>query len=984
MATLLKDTSLAQLAEKLQGSLHYDETYKKLYSTDASVYREAPTAVAYPKDKRDLQILIQFAEENKISLIPRTAGTSLGGQVVGQGIVVDVSKYFTEILEINPEEKWVKVQPGVIRDDLNRYLQPYGLMFAPETSTSNRAMIGGMVGNNSCGTYSIVYGSTRNHVLELEGFLSDGSLVKFGDLTERKFQEKLTAGGIEGDVYRHIYKLLNNDDIAENIRREFPKASIHRRNTGYAIDELLHLQPFNKEGQHFNFCQLLAGSEGTLAFTTEIKLNLEPLPPKNKVVLCAHFHNLEESLVAVVTAMKHQPSACELMDKIILDCTKENIEQRKNRFFVNGDPQAILCVEFWSEDAEDMNTKANALIKDLQDAGLGYHFPVVHGKDISRVWNLRKAGLGLLANIPGDKKAVAVIEDTAVDVNELPAYIGEFTEMMERFKQRSVYYAHAGAGELHLRPILDLKDPEDRKAFRAIAAESALLVKKYGGSLSGEHGDGRVRGEFIPLMIGEENYQILRQLKKVWDPKNIFNPGKITDTPPMDESLRYESGQVTKEFKTVMDFSKEGGILRAAEKCNGSGDCRKSPEAGGTMCPSYQATRNEKDTTRSRANILREYLTNSDKINAFDHQEIYEVLDLCLSCKGCTSECPSNVDIPSLKAEFLHQYYQSNGIPLRAQLFGNISKLNALGSLFPRMTNFMMTNKTVSALFKKSIGVAVQRQLPTLYKFTLQEWIEKNKARLQDISNPTGQVFFFVDEFTNYNDVTIGIKAIEVLYRLGYLVNFADHVESGRAALSKGLLPFAKECAISNVNTFATIIKDETPLIGIEPSAILTFRDEYPRLVHNHQKQDAQLISKNCMLFEEFLYNEFTAGRISQELFTSETKTIKIQGHCHQKSLSSTDFSAWALQLPKNYMVDIIPSGCCGMAGSFGYEAEHYDVSMKVGELVLFPAVRNASEDTIIAAPGTSCRHQIKDGTSKSAYHPAEILFDALLPIEKI
>lgn len=979
MATLLSDQSLAALANQLNGSLHYDETHRRLYATDASVYREMPLAVVYPKDKRDLQILIKFADEHRVPLIPRTAGTSLGGQVVGEGIIVDVSKHFNQILEVNTEERWARVQPGVIRDDLNRHLKSVGLMFAPETSTSNRAMIGGMMGNNSCGTYSIVYGTTREHVLEAEVFLSDGALVKFGQISERKFQEKLTEGGTEGDVYRHIYKLLNNDEIAENIRKEFPKSSIHRRNTGYAIDELLHLKPFQSDGKDFNFCKLLCGSEGTLALTTEIKVNLVPVPPAHKVVLCAHFDTLDESLRAVVLAMQYQPAACELMDKIILDCTKENIEQRKNRFFVHGDPEAILCVEFWSENAEDIDRQALALVEDFKKNGWGYNFPLVHGTDIPKVWNLRKAGLGSLANIPGDKKAVAVIEDTAVDVRELPEYISEFTAMMESFGQKSVYYAHAGAGELHLRPILDLKDKQDRKDFRAIATETAKLVKKYGGSLSGEHGDGRVRGEFIPLMIGEENYQLLRELKKVWDPKNIFNPGKITDTPPMDESLRYEEGQVTREFKTVMDFSKEGGILRAAEKCNGSGDCRKSPGAGGTLCPSYQATRDEKDTTRSRANILREYLTHSDKINAFDHEEIYQVLDLCLSCKGCTSECPSNVDMPSLKAEFLHQYYQSNGVPLRSQLFGNISKLNALGALVPGVTNFMMTNKAVSNIFKKSIGVAPQRQLPTLHKFTLQSWVEKNKNRLQNIPEVKGAVFFFIDEFTNYNDVEIGIKAIELLHRLGYMVNFIDHVESGRAALSKGLLPYAKECALTNFNVFKDKITAQTPLIGIEPSAILTFRDEYPRLVEDHQREQARFLGKNCILIEEFIYNEVAAGRITPDQFTTEPKKIKLHGHCHQKSLSSVDFSAWALQLPQNYTVEVIPSGCCGMAGSFGYEAEHYEVSMKVGELVLFPAVRSACSDTVIAAPGTSCRHQIKDGTTRNSQHPAEILFDALV-----
>ncbi|MCO5233797.1 MAG: FAD-binding protein [Chitinophagales bacterium] len=978
MSTLQSQKNLIHLASQLSGDLFFDDIHRKLYATDASVYREMPLAVAYPKDKRDIQILIQYAEKHKTPLIPRTAGTSLGGQVVGTGIVMDMSKYFTKVLEVNEQEKWAIVQPGVIRDDLNRYLKPYRLMFAPETSTSNRAMIGGMVGNNSSGTHSIVYGTTREHILEIEAFLSDGALVKFGQLSEKKFQQKLTDGGIEGDVYRHIYKLLSNEDIAKDIINEYPKSSIHRRNTGYALDELLHLKPFKSNGDDFNFSKLLCGSEGTLAISTEIKVNLVPIPPEHKVVLCAHFHSLDESLRAVVLAMEQKPSACELMDKIILDCTKENIEQRKNRFFVNGDPEAILCIEFWSDSPDEMNQKANQLIQQFKEKQLGYEYPLVHGNDINKVWNLRKAGLGLLANIPGDKKAVAVIEDTAVDVRELPEYIHDFTKMLDTFGQKSVYYAHAGAGELHLRPILDIKSKKDREDFRAIALESAKLVKKYGGSLSGEHGDGRVRGEFIPLMIGDDNYQRLRELKKIWDPYHIFNPGKITDTPPMDESFRYEEDQTTREFDTIMDFSKEGGILRAAEKCNGSGDCRKSPEAGGTMCPSYQATRDEKDTTRARANILRDYLTHSEKTNAFDHKEIKEVLDLCLSCKGCTSECPSNVDMPALKAEFLHQYYQANGIPLRAKMFGYISKLNSLAALAPGVSNFMMTSKMTSGIFKKAMGIAPARALPTLHPFTLNEWIEKNKNRLQNIPQPKGSLFFFVDEFTNYNDVIIGIKAIELLYQLGYLVNFLHHAESGRAAISKGLLPYAKECAITNVHIFAPWINEKTPLIGIEPSAIFTFRDEYIRLVNEDQRSTAKQLGKNCILIEEFIYNEVAAGRITQDAFTDEPKVIKFQGHCHQKALSSQDFSAWALQLPRNYMVEVIPSGCCGMAGSFGYEAEHYEVSMKIGELVLFPAVRKCSEDTIISTPGTSCRHQIKDGTSRSAYHPAEVLFDAL------
>ncbi|MBP6324001.1 MAG: FAD-binding oxidoreductase, partial [Chitinophagales bacterium] len=575
------DTSLfIKLAASLEGEFFYDDTMRTLYATDASVYKEYPLAVCYPKTKKDIQSLIQFAHQHKTSLIPRTAGTSLGGQVVGGGIVVDVSKYFDKILEVNKDEKYCIVQPGVVRDELNRQLKSTGLFFAPETSTANRAMIGGMVGNNSCGTNSIVYGSTRDHVLELTGFLSDGSEVIFKNISPDIFQEKTKLQTLEGSIYNFLSEELSNKETQQEILQQFPNQKIHRRNTGYAVDELLKQQPFDENGKPFNLCELICGSEGTLAFVTEIKLNLVPLPPKEKVVVAIHFKSLEESLRATVIAMKHQPTACELIDKIILDCTKQNIEQSKNRFFVKGDPEAILCVEFHGETKEEIDAKAKALQHDFENENIGYHFPSLYGNDINKIWTLRKAGLGLLANIPGDAKAVAVIEDTAVTVEDLPAYIGEFTDMMSKYQQRSVYYAHAGAGELHLRPILDLKKKEDRVLFRTIATDTAHLVKKYNGSLSGEHGDGRVRGEFIPLMVGEKNYQLLRKLKYTFDANNILNPGKIVDTPPMDTSMRYEENQETRQFETVFNFDKDEGILRAAEKCNGSGDCRKLPGSG--------------------------------------------------------------------------------------------------------------------------------------------------------------------------------------------------------------------------------------------------------------------------------------------------------------------------------------------------------------------------------------------------------------------
>lgn len=972
-------SKLRQLQASLDGELHFDNLLRTLYATDASVYREMPLAVAYPKTKDDIKKLIAFARENGASLIPRSAGTSLAGQCVGSGIVVDISKHWNNILEINEKEQWVRVQPGVIRDELNEFLKPYGLFFGPNTSTANRCMIGGMVGNNSCGTTSIEFGTTRDHLLEVEAILSDGSEVKFTCVPSNIFFEKTKAATLEGQTYRHVFENLSQPETQEHIRREFPKPGIHRRNTGYAVDVLLDAKPFNPDGPDFNFCKLLAGSEGTLAFTTAVKLNLVPAPLPHPVVLAAHFTSLNESMEAVLVAMRHSPNQCELMDKAVLDCTKGNIEQVKNRYFVEGDPAAVLMIEFRAETPEAAAAKALALTEDFKTAGMGYAFPMILGKKTKQVWDLRSAGLGVLSNMPGDAKPVAFIEDTAVALADLPAYIREFENMMAGFGQKAVYYAHAGAGELHLRPVLNLKKSEDVQRFYDIGLASAKLVKKYGGSLSGEHGDGRVRAEFIPMMLGEKNYELLRSLKKTWDPYGIFNPGKIVDAPPMTESLRYEPDTQQPEYQTLFDFSAEGGILRAAEKCNGSGDCRRLDFSGGTMCPSYRATRNEKDTTRARANALREFLTHPPANgSAFAREELKEVMDLCLSCKGCTSECPSNVDMTTMKAEFLHQYYQTQGVPFRAKFFGHIGRMNAVLSHFPALPNFMTNNPLISGILKKIVGVAPQRSLPPLHRFALRKWFKKHRHELQPQVPAKGKVYLFCDEFTNFYDVEIGVKTVQLLARLGYEVEMPEHPQSGRAQLSKGLLPEAQELARENVRIFSKLISAETPLIGIEPSAILGFRDEYPRLVAPALADDARSLAAKVFLVDEFLAGEVQRGNITPAFFTKEKKKILLHGHCHQKALASVDASAWLLGLPENYEVEVIPSGCCGMAGSFGYEAEHYEVSMKIGELVLFPAVRKAEDEAVIAAAGTSCRHQILDGTGRRALHPVEVLWGAL------
>ena len=973
--------NLKELREILEGEVYDDDLIKSIYATDASVYRKLPLAVAYPKNAEDLKQLIKFAKTRKTSLIPRTAGTSLAGQCVGDGIVVDVSKYFTKIIHLDEKAQTVTVQPGVVRDALNNYLKPFGLFFGPNTSTSNRCMMGGMVGNNSSGTTSIQYGVTRDKVLELHTILSDGSEVVFGELTSEAFHRKTKLETLEGTIYKTIYDALKPEAVQKQILEHFPKPEIHRRNTGYAIDELIKSSVFSNATKSFNMCKILSGSEGTLAFTTQITLKLDTLPPQESIMVAAHFDSIEGCLNTVELTMKHNLYNCEMMDKTILDCTKHNKTQQENRQFIEGDPQAILMCEVKAETLNEAEILAENLVNAIKQSGLSYAFPRLIGNDIEKANNLRSAGLGLLGNIIGDKKAVACIEDTAVALPDLANYISEFTQLMKDYKQDAIYYAHAGAGELHLRPILNLKKGDDVALFRKITTDVAHLVKKYKGSMSGEHGDGIVRSEFIPLMIGDENYQILKQIKATFDADNIFNPGKIVDAFPMDKGLRYKTDRAEPEIETLLDFSKSKGILREAEKCNGSGDCRKLPEFGGTMCPSYRATRNEKDTTRARANALREFLTipiaiGTEKSNKFNHKELKDVFDLCLSCKACSSECPSSVDVASLKAEFQYQYQKENGVSLRTKVFAYNNKLNQLGSKLPRLANFVFSNGLTSSLLKKSIGIAKERSLPLISTKSLSSIYNVTDNKI--VKNKIAKfVILFIDEFTNHLDTQIGVDAIELLRALNYEVKLINNAESGRSFLSKGLLEQAKDVANKNVSIFKDLITSETPLIGIEPSAILTFKDEYLKLADD--KTSAEALSKNTFLIEEFIQQEIELGNIKPEQFTLEAKTIKFHGHCHQKAMSNQLSSFTVLNLPKNYKVTIIPSGCCGMAGSFGYEKEHYEVSMQIGEQTLFPAVRKAPNDTIIAANGTSCRHQIKDGTNRDAKHPITILREALI-----
>ncbi len=970
-------TRLDSLGSSIEGDLKYDKITKVIYSTDASVYRELPLAVIWPKGEPDLKKILEFAGREGISVTMRAAGTSLAGQVVSSGMIVDISRYMKNIIEINEKEMWVRVQPGVVPDELNLKLKEKGLFFGPETSTSNRCNLGGMVGNNACGSHSVIYGSTRDHTIELKTLLSDGSKVIFGPLDKETFNEKCLLQNLEGNIYRQIKELLDNPVNRKNIIEGYPDPAIPRRNTGYALDLLLNNRIFDENYEApFNFCNLLAGSEGTLAVITEIKLNLVKLPPLNKALVCIHLEKRNDAFLANLIALKHKPAAVEMMDDRILGLTENNLSQRKNRFFLEGKPAAVVIVEFVREKPEEIEKVIFEMVNELKSAGYGYSYPIVRGKDISKVWDLRKAGLGVLTNMKGDSKPVSLIEDTAIRVEQMPEYIADFEKMLSAYGKESVYHAHIGTGELHIRPVLNIKDPADAELFRTLGIETAKLVKKYRGSMSGEHGDGRLRGEFIPLIIGEYNYNLLKEVKKTWDPGNILNPGKITDTPRMNTFLRYIPGKKTPEISTIFDFSSTDGIIRAAEKCNGSGDCRKTNIIGGTMCPSFMATGEEKNCTRARANILREFLS-ADENNPWDHREIYEILDLCLSCKGCKSECPSEVDIAKLKAEFLQHWYDKHGIPLRTRLIAYISVINKIGSVAPFIFNFFIKNKITAWLLKKVINVAPGRSIPLLYRTTLRKWIRKNPESLNP-KKPKGEVCLFIDEFTNFNDTGIGIAAIKLLASLGYKVMTVNHGDSARTFLSKGFMRKAKRIARRNIKAFSGIINDNLPLIGIEPSAIYGFRDEYPELAGDDLKESAEKIAKSSFLIDEFIASEFRSGRISKESFADDGNEIILHAHCQQKAISSSADTIEMLSIPANYTVKEISSGCCGMAGSFGYEKEHFDLSNKIGELVLFPAVRAAAENVIVAAPGTSCRHHIKDGTGRIALHPVQVLYDAL------
>ncbi len=988
-----------------------DALHRIAYATDASAYREMPMGVAYPKTEEDIRWLLTEARRRKTHIIPRAGGTSIAGQVVGSGIVMDVSRYMNRILEINAEEKWVRVQPGVVRDELNQVLKPYGLFFSPETSTSNRCCIGGMVGNNSCGTHSLIYGSTRHHVIGIKGVLSDGNTFEVDDGVSAHSDKGTMHGQLGERIMTQLQAWKENEQVQELLRENFPDKSLKRRSCGYALDEALLVD----DGQctmhdGVDLCKLIVGSEGTLCVVTEITLSLDPLPPQHSGVVCELLADLNDAWDANLRALEQHPVAVELIDGKILELAKDNMVARKNMEVLGLDyndlPAAILVSEFRGDTYDDVQHQIETYNHGLTVASTTAILPlgtradtvekkvrIAYDADVEKVWNLRKAGLGVLTGTDSDAKPVGVVEDTAVAPERLGAYMQDFQAMMKRLGLDCVYYGHISTGELHLRPILNLKDDKDRRLFRQVAEETAVLVKKHKGSLSGEHGDGRLRGEFIPLMYGQEVYELFRTLKKTFDPDGVLNMGKIVDTPPMDQWLRYDAQLTVDDAQCTMHGDEWKDLMQRIERCNGAGDCRKSNLIGGTMCPAYKVSGEEIQTTRARANVLREKLTRDPR--GFLSQEVAEVLDSCLACKGCKSECPSNVDMTRLRSEVLQMKYDQTGTPFRSWMVARMAMVERIGSVVPDVYNWFARAEWTSRIIKHIVHFAAERHIPTLCRHSMRQLVRLTIDNAQ-CTMKKGKVYLFADEFTNYQEAELGLKFAELVTALGYEVEIPKHVESGRAAMSKGCLHLAAKYAKKNVRLLAPIIGEETPLVGIEPSCILSFRDEYPRLVDDGQctmhdeglKVKSEKLAKNCLLYDEWLMREVKRGKVSSADFNALKADIWLHGHCHQKALVGVEKTADCLRLIPDVTVHVIPSGCCGMAGSFGYEKEHYATSMAIGEMVLFPTIRRAvsvddgqcamHDKVIVCAPGTSCRQQIKDGTGVVARHPIEVLYETI------
>ncbi|MFQ5683237.1 MAG: FAD-binding and (Fe-S)-binding domain-containing protein [Candidatus Binatia bacterium] len=947
----------SDLEKRIDGDVRFDRYSRLLYSTDASIYEIEPIGVVLPRHKGDVQAVIEVANRHGVPILPRGGGTALAGQTVGHAIVLDFSKYMNKVLEVNPEEFWCRVQPGLVQDELNAHVRPLALLFGPDTSTSNRATIGGMIGNNSAGAHSIAYGKTLDHVLELTAYLADGSEVVFTDISPEALSAKVKANGLEGRIYGEIMGLA--DKHREAIQERFPK--IMRRVSGYNLDEFVKSQPFN-------LSRLVVGSEGTLACVVEAKMRLVP-KPKWTALDVIHFGNVQEALEVSQRILETAPHAMELTDKPILDLARGNIEQSKHLAFVQGDPGAILIVEYAGETPGEVKEKVHRLEAVRNRHGIGYVSTLAfQPEEVQRVWKVRKAGLGLLLGMKGEKKPIAFVEDPAVDPAKLPEFIERFRGILKRHDAQAGYYGHCSVGCLHIRPFINLKESSEIHKMVTIAGEVADLVLEFGGAMSGEHGDGLARSHFNKRLYGPVLYEAFRQVKRTFDPDNLMNPGKIVNAAAMTQSLRLGASYRNWEPETILDFSGEGGFAAAVETCSGMGVCRKKLE--GTMCPSYMATLDEVDSTRGRANALRAVLSGKFPREEFAGKRLYEVLDLCLECKACKAECPSNVDMAKLKYEFLFQYYRANGVPLRNRLFSGIAKVNRCGSFLAPVSNWLVNSRPNRWLLERLAGIDRRRPLPPFASDTFEDWFQRPRSKGNGLK---GEVVLFHDTFNTFNTPSVAIAATRFLEHAGYRVVLAKKRCCGRPLISEGMLREAKAYAAWNVDHLTRWAERDIAIVGLEPSCLLTLRDEYPDLLRN---EPAKVVAKQSFLLEEFLLREREAGRLSLS-FRKDGGQALLHGHCHQKALVGTTPTVAVLQWA-GLEVTEVDSGCCGMAGSFGFEKEHYDLSVAIANRRLVPAIRQADLGVTIVASGISCRQQVEHLTGRKARHPAELLWEQL------
>ncbi len=935
---------LAAELSRLDAEVRFDTISRALYATDASVYRMTPKGVVIPRTREALIETVRLCKEHGVTVTMRGGGTSQCGQAISDGVIVDCSKYLNKVLEVNAAERWVRVEPGIVLDELNAQLASLGMRFAPDISTASRATIGGMMANNSAGARSVMYGMTIHHVLEQTVLLSDMSVVKFREMARGDVP---VGDSLEARCYSTVLRLA--EQHVEEIDRRYPK--IVRRVGGYNLNE------FTPERERINLAKMNVGSEGTLGVVLDAKLNLVPLP-KQKAVMVIGFAELLEALAATPAILKHKPSAVEIMDKAILGNTQQNAALDKTRRdLIAGDPAATLCVEFYDETKEALLPRLAALEADLRAKNFGESYNhVMELSEQQRVWHLREAALGLSMAVKEDAKSISFVEDTAVAPEKLSEFIGRFLKIIEAHETTAGIYAHASVGCLHVRPVINMKTAEGVAKFEAIAKAVADLVLEFGGALSGEHGDGWVRSPFMRQMFGDDLYEAFREIKRTFDPNNLFNPGKIVDSPPLTSNLRFGAGYQTPNPFTFFDYSDYGGMGGAVEMCSGVGACRK--KLAGTMCPSYMATRDEKDSTRGRANVLRQAMTGKLGESGLGDEGVYQVLDLCLECRACKAECPVGVDVARFKSEFLADYYKRHGTPLSAKALGGIAQSSVLGSMFAPVSNW------VAFATASFIGIDKRRKLPQWRRDTFMKWAERWASRRK--SGHPG-VTVFADTFTNHYDLDIGIAAVEVLEHANVYPSIVRPGCCGRPLISKGLLAEARETLEQTIKGLYPLAQRGEKILFLEPSCLSSIKEDAASLLRGESQKKAQEVAKAALLFEEY------AATLDLPL-REGPKRILLHGHCHQKSMGLLDATKKLLaQVPNASVVDL-DAGCCGMAGSFGYSADHYDVSVAIANRKLIPAAKSMQNGEVLVAPGTSCRHQVDDLAHVEALHPAVFL----------